>query len=266
MTKKTLYSRPFKTTRAIAKYILSGLTFTFASFISYASPLWAQSAGNLNELLSSGQANFTLPDFSDVGRPRRRIGGGSRGPCRVTNNLPLTALAPYNSAGLTIAETPTFWFYVPYTLTPDHSVEFVLKDGNNEVYKTRFSGNETTPGIVNLHLPSTVSLEAEKDYNWYLLVYCDPQNQNRFVYVDGLVRRIQRPDIESQLESATPQERIALYATEGLWYDTLTHLAENLRASPHNRRINQDWANLLRSVGLEPLASEPFVACCSPEN
>ena len=266
MTNKPLYSPPIKKNWAIARSILSGLTFTVASFISYPSPLWAQSAGSLNELLSSGQANFALPDFSDVGRPRRRRGGGSRGLCRVIDNPPLTALAPDNSAGLTIAEHPTFWFYIPYTLTPDQSVEFVLKDGDKEVYKARVSGNETAPGIVNLDLPSTVSLEADKDYNWYLLVYCDPQNQNRFVYVDGLVRRIERPDIESQLASATPQERTALYATEGLWYDILTHLAENLRESPQNQQINQDWANLLRSVDLEPLASEPFVSCCSAEN
>ena len=204
MTNKTLYSQLFKKQWAIAKCALSGLTFTIASFISYASPISAQSAGNLNELLSSGQANFSFPDFSDTGRPHRRVGGGSRGPCRIADNPPLTALAPYNSAGLTVTEAPTFWFYIPYTLTPEHSVEFVLKTNDDEVYKTRFSGNETTPGIVNLDLPSTVSLETDKNYNWYLLVYCDPQNQNRFVYVEGLVRRIERPDIESQLETATP--------------------------------------------------------------
>ena len=265
MTKKTIYTQPVKKTWAIAKCTLSGLAFTFASLMSYSSPLWAQSTRSLHELLSSGQVDFTLPDFSDVGRPRRRIGGGSRGPCRVADNPPLTALAPDNSAGLTVAEAPTFWFYVPYTLNADNSLEFVLKDENNEVYKTRFSGNQTAPGIVNLPLPTTISLEANKDYNWYMLVYCDSQNPNRFVYVDGLVRRIERSDINSQLESATPQERTALYATEGLWYDTLTNLANNLRLSPNNRQFHADWTNLLRSVDLESLASEPFVSCCSLE-
>ncbi|MDJ0706056.1 MAG: DUF928 domain-containing protein [Leptolyngbyaceae cyanobacterium MO_188.B28] len=265
MTNKTLYSQPFKKTWAIAKCALSGLTFTIASFISYPAPLWAQSAGNLNELLSSGQANFTL-DFSDTGRPHKRVGGGSRGPCRIADNPPLTALTPYNSAGLTVAESPSFWFYIPYALTPEHSVEFVVKTGDDEVYKTRFSGNETTPGIVNLDLPSTVSLEIDKNYNWYLLVYCDPQNQSRFVYVEGLVRRINRPDIESQLEAATPQERTTLYATEGIWYDTLTTLAETRRTSPNNTQINEDWTNLLRSVGLDSIAAQPFVSCCYPEN
>ena len=77
MTKKTLYSQPFETTWAIAKCLLIGLTLTFASIISYTSPRWEQSASGLNKLLSNGQVNFTQPDFSDVGRPRRRIGGGS---------------------------------------------------------------------------------------------------------------------------------------------------------------------------------------------
>ncbi|PLZ80814.1 hypothetical protein CBP16_12415, partial [Fischerella thermalis WC217] len=38
--------------------------------------------------------------------------------------------------GLTVAERPTFWFYVPYPPTNRLSVEFLLRDKeDNEVYR-----------------------------------------------------------------------------------------------------------------------------------
>lgn len=247
------------------------IAWAFVSSTNYPLQVGAQSAKPVNNIPSSGRVRFIPPnsssqeepDFSDVGRPQKREGGGSRGECLVKDKPPLTALVPTNNLGLTLAN-PTFWFYVPYTLTPEHSVEFVLKDGNKYVYKTKkFPGRGTPPGVVSLHLPSTVALKADNDYDWYFLIYCDSQNKDRFVFVNGLVRRVERPDLKSQLQSATSQERVTLYATEGIWYDALASLAELHRAYPQNDKLNDDWAGLLQSVGLEKLASEPFVSCCS---
>lgn len=244
----------------------------FVGSTSYPSQVGAQSARPVNNIPSSGRVRFISPplnqeepDFSDVGRPRKREGGGSRGGCLVKDKPPLTALVPTTNLGLTVTN-PTFWFYVPYTLTPEQFVEFVLKDGKNDVYKTKLLGLGTPPGVISLRLPSTVSLKADKNYDWYLYIYCDSQNKDKFVFVNGLVRRVERPNLKKQLQSATPQKRIILYATKGIWYDALTGLAELHRAYPQNHKINDDWASLLQSVGLEKLAPEPFVPCCSPEN
>lgn len=256
-------------TSAIATCVLSGLTFALVSSTRLPLPVRAQSTSPANIISNSSnqkQVQFNPPDFSDVGRPRRRTSGGSRGPCRVADQPPLTALVPDTSIGLTLATSPNFLFYVPYALTNDHSVEFVLKDDqNNQVYITKFPGNETPPGIVNLQLPSTVSLEANKNYDWYFLIHCDAQNQDRFVYVNGLIRRVERPDMETQLTSVPSQERATQYASEGIWYEAVNSLAEQLRVSPQNSRLKEDWVTLLQSVGLEHLASEPLVPCCTFE-
>jgi hypothetical protein len=204
-------------------------------------------------------SNQEEPDFSGDGRPRKREGGGSRGECLVKNKPPLTALIPTTNLGLTVVESPTFWFYVPYTLTPEHFVEFVLKDGNNYVYKTKFSGREIPPGVVSLRLPSTVSLEARKNYDWYFLIYCDSQNKNKFVSVNGLVRRVERPNLKNQLQWAIPQERLIVYASQGIWYDALNEIAERRRTSPEDDNLKNDWESLLQSVGLKKLALEPIV-------
>lgn len=198
-------------------------------------------------------------DFSEDGRPKRTAGGASRGECTAENKSPLTALVPEANLGLTIAKSPSFWFYVPYTLTPQQSVEFVLKDDrDNRVYKMQYSGTGTAPGIVTIRLPSTVSLEVKKNYSWYFLVYCDSQNKDKFVFVNGFVRRIEHPDLNKQLASANPQERLILYANKGLWYDALNNLGDRLYTYPQDKTLRDDWKSLLRSVGLENLAGEPL--------
>jgi Domain of Unknown Function (DUF928) len=146
--------------------------------------------------------------------------------------------------------------------TPNYSVEFVLKDNqDNTVYTNKVAGKGTPPGIVSLRLPSTVLLKAGKDYNWYFLVYCDAQNQDKFVYVNGLVRRVKRPALEKQLVSVSSHDRMTKYKAEGIWYEALTELAQSLSVSPQDAKTRQDWLSLLQSVGLEQLTSQPFVSC-----
>ena len=114
------------------------------------------------------------------------------------------------------------------------------------------------PGIVSISLPSTASaLEIGKRYHWYFDVYCDPQQPP--VYVDGWIHRVEpNAVLKSQLEKATIKQRVALYASNGMWYDFLTALAELRRLDPKLT----DWANILQSVGLSDIASEPMVDCC----
>ena len=200
-------------------------------------------------------------DFSGDGRPKRTAGGASRGQCQAKNNLPLTAIVPDTSVALTTAKSPTFWFYLPYTLTPKHSVEFVLKDDRDKyVYKTELTGKEVSPGIVSFRLPSKVALDPELNYNWYFLVYCEPQDKDKFAYVNGSVRRIESSYLSSSSKLSS-QEQLHFYASEGFWHDAVTNLAERMSANPQDLAIEVNWVTLLRSVGLEKLAREPF-SCC----
>lgn len=225
------------------------------------------------------RATRTIPDPpSDIGAPTRRSHAGSRG-CRdsaqqhlSTKTKFLTALAPIYQTqdsesvvwGLTTLENPHFWFYVPYQLTSNHAVEFVLQDDRgNYLYRTKFSGTGTLPGILSVQLPSNVSLQTEQNYSWHFLIYCDSSTPSS--YVNGLIKRVELSRWESQLNSLTPQERAILYANEGIWYDTLTELAQLRRVAPQNDRLTDDWVSLLQSVGLEELDSEPLIPCCPPE-
>ena len=163
--------------------------------------------------------------------------------------------------GFTNTEHPTFWFYVPYSGCP---LEFVLKDEkDNDVYQTTLTASDTLPGVISVRLPSTVApLEIGKRYRWYFSVL-DPQEQNEVLdAVDGWVQRESlNVTLQSQLEAARPQQRVALYAANGFWHEALTAASE-LRRTDAN---SNDWGVLLRAVGLDDVASEPILECCQPK-
>ncbi len=211
-------------------------------------------------------AQTSNPEFSDAGRPRRRQGGGSRGSCLIADKPPLTALVPDSSTGFTVAQSPSFWFYLPYDLTERHSVEFVLKDSqDNLVHRKTIAGNHTAAGIVNLRLPASVVLDTNQTYEWYLLVQCDAENPERFVFVNGAVRRLERPELQQKLATLTLDAHADLYAAENLWYDALDSVATQLRDAPENNRIRKNWRALLQSIGLANLESQPILPCCEVE-
>jgi hypothetical protein len=229
--------------------------------ISLMMPAMAQSPTE-----ETSKIHFVPPPVPDRGSPRGRSrGGASRNDaCQVTDQ-PLTALVPLSKSvwGLTLSEHPTLLFYVPYALTPDSPMEFVLQDEEqNTLYQAYLNTSLTSPGVVKLTMPDGITpLEIDKMYHWYFLVYC---NRVEPVFVEGWVKRIApNRDLSVRLKKAVPEEKIALMAANGIWYDALSHLAELRLTHPQDASLIVDWENLLESVGLDAIASEPLLECCS---
>ncbi|MFB2770973.1 DUF928 domain-containing protein [Pelatocladus sp. BLCC-F211] len=200
------------------------------------------------------------PDGSRRGRPINREGTGSRGDCPSVDLL-TTALIPEKNVGLTVDDNPSFWFFVPYKQKETPIGEFVLQnEADNAIYQTNFT-LPNTPGVVKLTMPSTVSLELNKDYQWYLKLYCSQQKLPNPIFVRGWVQKIAiQPNLKGLLKSATkPRQRVAIYAENGIWYSALSELAQLRLDEPKNPMLIKDWANLLQDVGLADLASKPIV-------
>lgn len=241
------------------------ITLVLVSFTSCPAWVMAQPDQTVSNSSTRIQIRFTeKADGSSRGRPGRKGGTATRGDC-LTKGIPLTPLVPASNLGLTVKEYPTFWFYVPYKPNEAMSGEFSLQDEqDNDVYRTPFT-LAGTPGIVSISIPSTKApLEIGKSYRWYFKIYCSPQESSSPAFVQGWVRRMSLNDINRDLENQlkagkTPLERIALYAENGIWHETLTGLAELRRTSPRDVTLDKYWADLLITVGLEMLFQEPIV-------
>ena len=230
---------------------IEGLTLSLA-----ASQLRAQSI----------QVSLTFPPTQPRGAPPRTIGGAHRGPkACLTSNLPLTALTPNNNVVTTVSGNPTLFWYVPKTEAK--SAEFVLFDDDgrelNEIYRTTVAV-KGTPGIVKLSIPASVSLETGKKYLWAFTVKCfsDPEDNP---WVAGVIERTElNGEEETKLAAAKePLQKAEVYAEAKVWQETLSLVAQLRYERPYDFRVNNAWRELLSSVQLGAIASEPLVECCT---
>lgn len=218
-----------------------------------------------------------LPDFSQTGESGS---GRTSGVTRSSNNSgecsspeSLTPLVPTSvGGGYTTQARPTFWVYIPYSLTDDSPVFFSLMGENNDlVYETQLS--VSNPGIYSVNLPSSVELQIETTYKWYVQIYCnDPAQLEVPQYIRAWSERvaIAAPLTPEQQSQMSPAEQSAYYSEQLIWYDALTVLASELQTSEEDipnveATIESAWDELLTlpSVELEDLTDQPFTPCCA---
>ncbi|SRR5579883_1409991 len=203
---------------------------------------------------AAAEAHIAFKAPVGLGVPGRRIAGGSRSmenkehQC-VSNNAHVVALVPQSNIVLTTAKNPVLFFYVPQTSAPQ--LELVVQDKENsqnfvkQTYKP--SGQA---GVVKIPV-TTTSLEAGKEYRWFFSVVCNPKERSKDQEVEGSIKRI-NPDSQllTKLNSATPNERVKIYADAGYWGDTTANLAQLISDHPNDQNLKNDWKELLSAQGV----------------
>ncbi|NJP10042.1 MAG: DUF928 domain-containing protein [Leptolyngbyaceae cyanobacterium RU_5_1] len=202
------------------------------------------------------------------GIPGRREGAGTRGPACVQGSSVLTALVPQTNLGLTTAEYPRFFWYVPKTRAK--LLKFSLYQGNEQdpeqelVYETTMNITGE-PGVASLALPNdekVAPLTLGQDYYWSVTLVCSADDPINNMQVSGWVQRVAvPPGLENQLATAKPSDRVSLYANNGLWFDTVTTLATLRCEQPKNSTLVSSWVALLKSVKLDKIADQPLISC-----
>ena len=222
-------------------------------FPSFSAPMPAKSA----PIVSSQNVNFKPPD---VTAPGNRQGATHRGDA-CPHDLSITPLIPEIKIGLTLAESPTFFAYVSNTSA---QIEFILQteDGKNVVYETAFKIEK--PGIVGVTIPAAAvdkkSLEVGKRYQWSFSVVCNPKDRSGDSFVKGWVQRIEaQPTLNNDLANPDPMAKLIVYATNGIWYETVATLAEMRRKTPDDAQLTAEWTQLLKSQKLEAIANQPLI-------
>jgi hypothetical protein len=197
--------------------------------------------------------------------PVNTQGGASRGPACLDKDSDLKPipLVPVDSQmGETVADYPTFFWYMPETSAPE--VEFVLRDENNkDVYRVKYAlaksaegGTISGPGLMSLTLPAFANvspLEIGKKYSWYVALVCDPidRSKGNDIVGDGSIKRVAAdPALAVRIQQATPQQRVALYRDAQLWHDAVSTLVELQRTRPDDANLPVAWDRLLSSAGL----------------
>jgi Domain of Unknown Function (DUF928) len=206
-------------------------------------------------------------DPPDRGTPPTGLGTGSRGDClKINTELPLMGLMRWTGLAQSSSVRPTFWIYVPYTPAQAPSGEFSLQNGDMELYRMSFA-LPPTPGIVKISTAAMPNaLQPGRDYRWYVDINCPSSRSMRQpnpASITGIVRIVDIPQSLQQdlANEANSLERAAKYAKYGIWFETITELAEAHLQQPQNDAVNQAWAQLLshEKVGLKAFSQAPIV-------
>ncbi|MGD1698855.1 DUF928 domain-containing protein [Dapis sp. BLCC M229] len=236
--------KPNIKSRGLLALVISPIIVTFSGW-------QLAKAQSTPELLIS----IEFPDGGQRSPSGRTSGGGTRGPSRSD----LIALMPGDdNAGTTIASNPKIFLYVP-----EHeakSAEFEIIDEFGEtIYLTNLDVTNTS-GIVKLTVPKNVNLTKNQEYTWRFAIVFDPWDRSADKFVEGTIKKVEiSSDLENSLKNATPLEQAEIYAKARIWNETIATLAELRNSNP------TEWEELLTSVGLKEIASEPFASCCQIE-
>ncbi|MGC9502906.1 DUF928 domain-containing protein [Baaleninema sp.] len=210
--------------------------------------------------------DFTPPDR---GAPERVDAGGTRyaefeipgerhTPVVVNGEpleCPLTAIVPQQNYGLTLREYPTIYVHVPDL--PGANLRFTLRDDKDEVlYQSRFRLGHRH-GTFGISLPERANfdpLELYRSYRWTVeLVEGDES-------VSGAIVRVSpTEEFQNQIDRATPEEQLQLYADTGIWYDAIDSLAALHRNHPEDSQWMEAWREITESVELMKVGNKPLL-------
>ncbi|MEQ9551635.1 MAG: DUF928 domain-containing protein [Coleofasciculus sp. G3-WIS-01] len=258
----------------IVVFVLLTLALTLGLAIKLPVKVQAQSESPpLSSLIPEQWEVVPATDSNNDVRLDYRQGVGPCGGCVFPRGTPATTLVPLSGIGKTVAEYPTLFGYIPQANA--WGIELRLKDASNqEVYSTKYAfthyteensdGDEVqiavgTPGIISLTLPGGATrppllppLEIGQQYRWTLRILCQRDDPSGDIYIDGAIERVQLNSIDKRfLAQATPEERLAFYTKERIWYETVDTLIELRRERPDDQDVADAWNKLLKSVELE---------------
>ncbi|MGB8168522.1 MAG: DUF928 domain-containing protein [Chthoniobacteraceae bacterium] len=199
-----------------------------------------------------GLLKYTPPKSATSGT-RIDGDGASRG---SGDRLPsLYVLAP-NHTALTTREQPSlFWYQTgpaktrfELTLTEPKKPKPLLKVATDK---------SEQPGIHRISLEKQgVVLKPGIAYKWTIAWVPDPANRSQDVIASGTIQRVE-PDekLKAGLAETKGFDKVALYAQNGIWYDALESLSNEIDAAPANKDLRAQRAALLDQAGLKQAAA-----------
>jgi hypothetical protein len=97
-----------------------------------------------------------------------------------------------------------------------------------------------------------VELEPGSEYEWSVTLIVDPEKRSKDVVVTGWIDRIEHSEeLTARLGSEGDARSAAIYAEEGVWYDSFAALSDQIDGNPGNADLRTQRIEVLRQVGLD---------------
>jgi hypothetical protein len=223
------------------------------------------SAGAKSEepIVGPGQAVSAPPPMMPtyrppmLSKPTRTVGGGSRG---VGDTAPaIYAIVP-NHVAQSASRQPSLFWYMDGVPPGSAKIEFTLIDDEADTPLIEAALEKPDlPGLHRIDLADYgVNLSAAKEYEWSVSIIMDRADRSQDIVATGWIERVARSeDLSARLASEGEDRSVYVFADEGLWYDALAALGDQMQRNPTDPELKQVRSSLLRQVGLETVATAP---------
>lgn len=188
------------------------------------------------------------------GMPGARVGGGTRG--TGLEAAKIMVLTP-DHVGLTTQAQPTLYWYTDSPVAAQF--EFALIDNNEIDPLLEIEINEEpAAGIRQLDIGEYgITLKPGVAYQWSVVLVADENNRSTDIFSTGTIERIE-PDkaLSSRVKQSTGTDLVAVYASEGIWYDALDTISTLIEQSPGDQGLLSVRDSLLDQAGLSIVATK----------
>jgi hypothetical protein len=189
-----------------------------------------------------------LPVFKpkNLGAPKVRVGGGSRG--ENTSETELYVLAP-EQTGFTTHSQPVLYWYISGAV--NQPIEITITDKVSVLLKTTVNGVGKA-GIQTLDLARhNVQLQPGIKYKWSVAIVNNPQQRSGDTFASaGIMLIPETKDMRDRISVADNKEQALIYAREGIWYDAFATIQSLAETTPMDEIPVIMRTHLLQQVGL----------------
>lgn len=192
----------------------------------------------------------------NLGKPVKPTGGATRG---SNKKVPLMFALTPDHVGQTVSAQPSLFWYLDRTPDASMQIEFTLFDqlsDEPEVEATLAAPDRI--GIQRIRLADYgVELKPGAEYEWSVTLVVDPEKRSKDVVVTGWIDRIESSGpLTARLESENDARAAAIYAEEGIWYDSFAALNDQIEGNPADANLLTQRIDVLRQVGLDQVAAD----------
>jgi hypothetical protein len=174
----------------------------------------------------------------------------------IPDTLVLQILSPEHT-GRTIQEHPSVFWYVSAP-SPAKGVKCKLtitSDDEPEPLVEKFFDPVKDIGIQRIDLKD-IPKSLPSDGEFKVSVAIMGAKSGDVMIASSRIKRIAPSEklLSKLLARPTPAERAIVYAQQGIWYDALAAISDQIAAEPTNKALHAERASLLERVGLKDVA------------
>ena len=199
---------------------------------------------------SASQKARAVPVYTPPkrGAPLARVGGGSRG---VEDGLPYISVITPDHVGYTSMSAPVLYWYISEDMKT--RFEFALiNDDDIEPMVEVTSEQMMTAGLNSMNLADHgVTLQPGVAYQWSVALVSDENKRSSDIVSSGQIELLEMTEEQKTvLENTSGEDRVAILAREGYWYDTFDSMSRLIADNPDNATLRTQRAALLEQIGL----------------